>query len=281
MLLIAPQTNLEFPAVEVQNVANALRPRLLIGNVTLAQVVEELGRAEYKVVWFATHGDAEGILLSDGKLTPEQLAQVLRPCPPRLLFLNTCSSFNVAMVVHDSVNTAVVGTICDLPDRDAFVTGSVLARVIERQLANGGDLDVNAAYQESKPGQNRQYILLNGAVRLGNEDKQDDLLQMMLYVMKRQDEIEAAISRETERLRQEMSSRYQRKATRQQTTGWMLAYVVFIGAALLFNADVTGRLGLRWPVAFVIVALIDTMTAALFIWATGLPWPWNTKEGGE
>lgn len=280
MLLIAPQTDLEFVAAEVQSVANALRPRLLIGNVTLAQAVQELGRTEYQIVWFATHGDAEGIKLSDGYLTPEMLAQLLRPCPPKLLFLNSCSSFNAAMVVHDSVNTAVIGTVCDVPDRDAFVTGSVCARVIERQFASGQELDVSAAYQESKPGQNRTYIFLNGSVRLGGDDKQDDLMQMMPYLMKRQDEIEATVVKETEAVREEMRSRYQRKLTPQQTTGWLIAYTVFITAALLYNADVTGVLGLRWPVAFVIVALIDAMAAALFVWATGLPWPWEKRDGG-
>lgn len=277
-LLIAPQTNLEFALAEVQNVANALHPRLLIGNVPLQQVVDELGGREWDIVWFSTHGDGDGMLLSDGVLEHQMLAQLLRSCPPRLLYLNTCSSFNVGMAVHDSVNTPIIATVCDTPDRTAYVTGSVAARVIERQMANGQEMDVNAVYQESKPGQNRQYILLNGSVRLGGEDKQDDLMQMMLYALRRQDEIEEAIRRETERMRQEMLSRYQRRPTAQQTVAWLVAYAVFIAGALLFNADVTGALGLRWPVAFVIVALVDILTAGLFVRAMGLPWPWQAKE---
>jgi hypothetical protein len=239
-----------------------------------------LQRGEYGVVWFACHGDADGIHLSDGPLTPQMLAQLLRSCPPKLLFLNTCSSFNVAMVVHDSANTSVMGTICDVPDRDAFVTGAVAARVIERQLANG-HLDVGAVYQESKPGQNRQYILLNGSVRLGGDDKQDDLLQMMLYMMKRQDELAESIGNENIALRAEMRQRYQPRLSGAQALAWLLAYFIFTSAALLFNEDITGALSLSWPIAFAIVVLIDLMAAGLFMWGVGfsLP-PWEQGGGG-
>lgn len=278
-LLVAPSSDLEYAVNEVQNVANALRPRMLMGHVTLAQVVQELQRTEYDVVWFACHGDADGIRLSDEALTPPMLAQLLRSCPPKMLFLNTCSSFNVAMVVHDSVNTPVMGTICDVPDRDAFVTGSVAARVIERQIANG-HLDVGAVYQESKPGQNRQYILLNGSVRLGGEDKQDDLLQMMLYMMKRQDELTGTVVTETAALRQEMRQRYQPRLGGSQALAWLLAYFIFTSAALLFNQEVAGALSLRWPVAFGIVVIIDLLAALLFMWGVGFPMPpWGEKDG--
>ena len=276
MLLVAPQTDLEYAAGEVQNVANALRPRLLIGDVTLAQVVQELGRADYQIVWFATHGDAEGIKLSDGYLTPEMLAQLLRPSPPRLVFLNTCSSINVAMVVHDSVNTAVIGTVCDVPDREAFVTGSVAARVIERQLAAGGELDVAAAYQESKPGQNRTYILLNGAVKLGGEGPQDDLMSMMLYLMRKQDDIVAQLSGENETLHQEIEAvnakidsfgaRFHPRLTRTHLLAWSLGYAIFGLAGLLFQDDIANWLGLRWYTALGMVIVISVLAGVALVY---------------
>ena len=82
-LLIAPQVGLQYAVNEVQHVVNALHPQLLMGEVTLNQVVAELQRAEYNLIWFATHGDQDGIALDDGVLTSSMLAQLLRPAPPR------------------------------------------------------------------------------------------------------------------------------------------------------------------------------------------------------
>lgn len=273
-LLIAPQVGLQYAANEVQHVVNALHPRLLLGEVTLNQVVTELQRDEYGIVWFATHGDQDGIMLDDGALTASMLAQLLRASPPQLLFLNTCASFDVAMAVHDSVETAVIGTICNVPDRDAFVTGAVAARVIERQLASG-HLDVAAAYQESKPGQNRQYIMLNGSVRLGGEEPHDDLMSMMLYIMRKQDEIVQRLSGENETLHNELEAvnakidglgaRFHPRLTRRNLLAWLLGYAVFGLAGLLFQPDIAGFLGLRWYTAVVVVAAVSTLAGIALI----------------
>lgn len=287
-LLIAPQVGLQYAVNEVQHVVNALHPQLLMGEVTLNQVVTELQRTEYDVIWFATHGDQDGILLDDGALTSSMLAQLVRSCPPRLLFLNTCSSFDVAMVVHDSADTPVIGTICNVPDRDSFVTGAVLARVIERQIASGQEMDVAAAYQESKPGQNRQYIMLNGSVRLGSDEAQDDLMKMLLYLMKKQDDIVERLSGENETLHHELalvnqkidslSTRFHPRLTRGRLLVWALGYFIFCLAGLLFHDEIADWLGLRWYVVVGVESVLGALAGLLLMYGLRFSWDKERKD---
>jgi hypothetical protein len=84
-LLVAPDVGLEGAGVEVQRVANALHPELLIGNVCVPDVMDALSANTYDVVWFATHGTPDGVQLTDGLLPTETLTQLLRQACPGLV----------------------------------------------------------------------------------------------------------------------------------------------------------------------------------------------------
>ncbi len=276
-LLIAPDVGLEGAGVEVQRAANALHPDILVGNVCVPDVMDALSANTYDVVWFATHGGPDGIQLTDGILPTETLTQLLRQACPGLVVLNTCTSVQIANQLHDELNCAVVATVLDVPDRDAYVTGTLLANALARGLS------VQDAYNAAKPGRNRTYVLLNGSVRMGGDDKLDDVQRMLLTlsadlqrqlsdmrgeVGKLREELDA-MRRDTERRFDALSDRYQPRSDRVRAAAWAAGFIVFSLTSLLMLKDVRDALGLRWEVAFVFSAVFDALAFGLFVWGLG------------
>mgnify|MGYP001599218758 CR=1 FL=1 len=154
VLLVAPRTDLLLVNEEVQSVLRSgLMVTPLIGTVTSRDLLKEIVSGNYDVLWFATHGDATGVLLSDGILSASELVPQVRE-RFRLVVLNTCQSLNVAQQLQEEANVDVICTILDVPDRQAFQTGSLLAAALFKSR------NISAAYQRSKPGGNRLYLYL-------------------------------------------------------------------------------------------------------------------------
>ena len=175
VLLIAPSVaDLPSAGDEVQRVINLLHPQVVIGTVTTSDVLDALQSGSYDVVWFLGHSGPQGLQLTDGVLSPAHLTQILRQSPPSLVVLNSCSSIHTAMQVHDDLQTAVICTVLDVPDIDAYVTGAALAGA----LAQG--LDFTDAYNRSRPASNRQYVMLNGSVRLNGVNELDDVHRLII-----------------------------------------------------------------------------------------------------
>lgn len=154
-VIIAPDTDLLLVEDEVQSVVNSMRAHMLRGYVTAADLSQKM-QEEFEIVWFATHGDQNGVLLSDGHLDASSLTAMIRTAGAELVVLNTCSSFDVAMLVHNELMTHMICTIRPIPDREAFLTAKNLAF----QLGRG--LSYYDAYLAAKPGQNRTYLYLTG-----------------------------------------------------------------------------------------------------------------------
>ena len=249
-LLIAPHsTHAGLPDAEreLQHVANAPDARLLMGGVTVHDVLAALDDA-YDCVWFACHGTEDGIVLSDGVLPAARLVQMLRAHPPHLVVLNTCSSLRTAMHIHDTLHCAVVATITDVLDLTAFVTGTLLAR----GLAEG--LSIADAYARSLPGDNREYVLLNGSLRMGNADPFDDLKALLAHALKRQDRIHDDIAA----VRAELDAARPRLI---HLLTWSAGYALLVVALLLTATAVT--LGLDLPETLAIVALLAALAGGL------------------
>ncbi len=174
VLLIAPRVDLPNAQAEQQRIINALHPEVLIGDVVVSDVLDAIQAAQYDVVWFLGHSGPQGLQLTDGVLSPAHLTQILRQSPPGLVVLNSCSSLHIAMQVHDDLQAAVICTVLDVPDVDAYVTGAALAGA----LAQG--LDFTEAYNRSRPASNRQYVMLNGSVRLNGANELDDVHRLIM-----------------------------------------------------------------------------------------------------
>lgn len=154
-LVIAPSdTGLEYSSDEVMAVVNALSARLLQGKRATIQGLLDIMDAGWEVVWFCTHGDEKGVYLSDGVVQTSELTSLIRSAGVQLTVLNTCSSKMVALAIHDELGTDLICTLRAVPDREAFVTGTILAR----QLAKG--FDFYSAYEAAKPGQNSTYTFI-------------------------------------------------------------------------------------------------------------------------
>lgn len=252
VLLIAPDSGLQHAADETQRIINALRPEVLLGEVTTTDVLDRIQAGTFDIVWFLGHSGPDGLQLSNGILSAVHLAQILRQCTPRLVVLNSCSSFAVANQLHDTLHCAIVCTVVDVADLDAYITGAALANA----LAQG--MDIAAAYAASRPPSNRVYVLLNGSLSLNGADELDDLKRLVTRTaadlhaeiagmarataaMQRQLE---AIQQEQARVKVELATQPDRFAatlTRGRAGAWAGGFALFLAAhAILEFREVLG-----------------------------------------
>jgi hypothetical protein len=290
-LLIAPESHLPNADAETQRVINALRPECLLGEVNTHDVLDCLQRNEFEIVWFLGHSNSEGLKLSDGILSPAHLTQMLRACAPQLVVLNSCSSLHTAIQVHDDLQCATICTVLDVPDLDAFVTGAALASA----LAQG--LDIATAYQTSRPASNRQYVLLNGSVRLNGSNELDDMHRLILPILRTTSDIQqelagtareitalrsdvagmktemAAVRSEQERVRSEVAAsgtRYQPRSDRLRALSWAGGFVLFVAAYTIL--EFRTAIGAPPLLALSFAGFVALVSFALFVWGIGLRW---------
>lgn len=273
-LLIAPRSDLPDVDNEVQRVANALHPEFLFGTVRLADVMDAVSRQQYDIIWFSAHGGPDGIQLSDGLLTPTTLTQILRSYKPGLVVINTCTSLQIATEVHDDLQCAVIATIVDVPDRDAFVTGSTLAAALSRGMS------IADAYNVSRPGGQRQYVLLNGTIRLGGDDKVDDVLQAVLrngvetqkrltYLQQQIDALHQDV-RETNKRIDHMGDRFAPALTRKRASAWVAAFALFVLAYAL--VEFRDGIDMSLPAALLFATFVAAVSGWLFVYGLGFRW---------
>lgn len=153
-LVVAPKTDLLLVDDEVQQVVNLLGAKVLQGSQATIHGLLAILREPFDIIWFATHGDEAGVLLADGKLATSEITTMIRSAGAQLTVLNTCSSLPVALTIHHELKTAFVCTVKKVPDRTAFITGTVFAQ----KLASG--LSFHESYLAAKPGQNTTYTFL-------------------------------------------------------------------------------------------------------------------------
>lgn len=158
ILLIAPRTDLLMVDAEVQNImdTDGLNVRLRMGEIRTVDVVRYIRESDADILWFATHGSKDGVMLSDGMLSPSMLAQLVRGRFAAVV-LNTCESVQVAMMLQNETDAEIIATVIQVPDNEAFATGTLLADWLGRT----GDLET--AYNASRPGSNRTYLRLAGS----------------------------------------------------------------------------------------------------------------------
>lgn len=169
ILLVAPSTGLAYAAEEVQSVVNTagLSVRLLQGTVAERDVIEALRQRSYDCLWLATHGNRDGVLLSNNAmLSTSALTALVRSHAIPFVFLNTCESLNTAMQINGEAQADVVATVVEVPDAEAYRTGALLAYHL------GKGETTQDAYEASKPGGNRTYVYLSKGTR--NRQTNDD-----------------------------------------------------------------------------------------------------------
>lgn len=133
ILLVAPEhPDLPNVASEVAALSNQHDVVRLLGVVRDADVARAVQEGPYDVLWFASHGDADGVMLSDGRLSIEGVGQFLRATEARLCVLNTCDSENVALSILSSATADMICTIGTVDDQDAARLAILLAGALAR-----------------------------------------------------------------------------------------------------------------------------------------------------
>lgn len=154
-LVIAPRhPDLLMADDEVMQVVNTLGAKLLTGAQATIHGLLGILREGWDIVWLVTHANEQGWFLSDGLVSASEMTTMVRSCGAMLTVMNTCSSYEVAHAIHRELGTAFVCTVKEVPDRTAFITGTVFAQ----KIAAG--LDFQTAFEAAKPGQNSTYTFL-------------------------------------------------------------------------------------------------------------------------
>ena len=159
ILLIAPATDLPFAPAEVAAVANTPGHTVhqMQGEVNRRDLLAEATRQDvrYDVLWFATHGSRDGVLMSDGLIGIASLAPLVLAVNAKLVVLNTCDSYAVGEAVAWNTGVATICTVAAIPDDRAFELATYLALHLARFRG-----DVQKAFDAVQPSADADYRLI-------------------------------------------------------------------------------------------------------------------------
>jgi hypothetical protein len=146
MLLIAPDRPELQWALEVELLGGALHTVPLIGQVNAERITKATSGERFTILHIASHGDDEGVLLSEGLLTKEELAQIARHVRAELVFLNACRSAALAQYLACQGVLCVIAYTVPVLDRNALRTASYY---YEELVAHG--MDYRRAFEKVTP----------------------------------------------------------------------------------------------------------------------------------
>lgn len=149
ILLIAP----DIPSLprlrtdaEVSTIQRNHDTRLLSGVVRSEDVTAAITEDDYQIIWFVTHGAADGVRLTDENLSVEALIQYAKSDTVEAVIFNTCESEPLALHVSGEAAVNVICTIALVDNGDAVRLGSLLAVKLTE------DIDYRDAYDAVSSG---------------------------------------------------------------------------------------------------------------------------------
>lgn len=163
VLLIAP-THVDLPSIDAEAAALSAFHEVerVVGTVRDSDIRQAIEKGKYDLLWWATHGGADGLLLSDSVLSPEAIGQYVSTSGVSLCVLNTCASEEIAFKIIAGGDADMVFTIsADVKDEDALRFGSLFAG----ELAKTDDLE-EAFTKAAGPGATKyRYLKAKQALR--------------------------------------------------------------------------------------------------------------------
>lgn len=127
----------------------------LTGIVAASDIEHETQRHQADVLFIASHNDANGIVVSDGRIAEDEISAWTKQLGATLLILSVCNGATIAKRVHRSTGCYVLFCRIDVPDREAmlytarFVNALVRCDSYEDAFAFAGSA-------------NGRYVLLKG-----------------------------------------------------------------------------------------------------------------------
>ncbi len=156
VLLVAPESDLEWVAAEVDAIASmdGLRVRLVRSPATVRSVTEKIGQSEsFDVLVFSCHGNESGVQLDDGMASLSDLLMWVDTSRSELAILNSCTSVALANQIAKATRCSVVATIEEQPDKRAWQISTSLLR----ELVRGGG-PVQAFLRTARHDRNSIYV---------------------------------------------------------------------------------------------------------------------------
>lgn len=281
-LFVQPDVGLPAAAKEARRAAMELRAVVLDGEVTSADLIDAIHQVRPELVAFATHGSEAGIQLSDGIIGVGELVADLRNAGARCVFLNTCSSRDLVRELYHELGATAIGTVRDVADGLAYRT---MAHFLHNVAAGASWRE---AYERSKPGQNRDYVIFPELPDMDPETR-----QLLASINERLGRMDAKFDRVDERLsdvEKRLTSRIERLAansvrlTARNALQWLAGFLSFILALLVLAplvpviAREVGMSPAVIPALVVIAGLLALLSAYLLMSGIGFSFGVNTKE---
>lgn len=139
-----------------------------VRDIDIARAVEE---GPYDVVWWASHGDYDGVQLSDSVLSIAGVGQYVRAAGAELCVLNTCASENIGLAIVAGGRADMICTIADINDPDAMRFGILLAAGLAQMTHDR--LDFRAVFNDVAPDGGAYRYIPAGAVATRGSLSQD------------------------------------------------------------------------------------------------------------
>ena len=150
ILLVAPHIP-ELPEIANEIYAIERLPGLAVERLAPTaqrrELLHQLYARPYDVLWLASHGTPDGIMLGPNDLlSGNDLVGMVRSARLFGVFINTCYSIDIAEQLHGATGVDVVCSIQAVPDLSAFQMGVLFARHL------GATGDFRAAFDLARPG---------------------------------------------------------------------------------------------------------------------------------
>lgn len=127
ILIVAPRSDLPNLDSEVSAIVRAFhRPILVQGYVTEVELQRAL-TTDVDAFWFAGHSSADGIMLSNGPLSPSALAQYLSTAGVEWSFFNSCDSSSFVDRLQAAYPHDCYANITAVSDQTAWRTAQLVA----------------------------------------------------------------------------------------------------------------------------------------------------------
>lgn len=178
IIVVSPfSEDLKYLQDEVDSIASRLENVTVVsGNVTEERLIEFFNR-DYDGFWFAGHGNADGLVLSDGQVfQASELISYIKRSNVKWLVLNSCDSDELVGLLLMATQADVLTVSKEIDDKDAWR----VSRLLISKLASG--VDIREAVNAVLPGnlgRHRFYANEHRVMRVENsviEKKLDEIL---------------------------------------------------------------------------------------------------------
>lgn len=163
VLIVAPSVP-DLPALATNTEIDSIAPEhdtdIVSGDVSHLRLLNRTERQHYDIIHFLAHGSEKGVMLTDGIMTPKDLAQLARHTRAKLIFLNACSSTVPGQFLVDAGIPAAIVQNRDADDKESV---RIAAYFYAELTVNNSDL--RKAYDVANPHDGTLSWLSNGNYR--------------------------------------------------------------------------------------------------------------------